>query len=74
MKLDKTKFLLEIRTLEEEQNELTTSDLQGCIQAITMKYFGLCDWTIDEYILQYIYGRITLDDLFKQIEQDVQLE
>ena len=74
MKLDKTKFLFEIRTLEEQQTELTTSDLQGCVQAITIKYFGMCDWTIDDYILQYIYGKINFEELFKKIEQDVQLE
>ena len=74
MKFDKTKFLLDIRTLEEDADKLTTSDLQGCVQAITMEHFGMCDWTIDDYILQYIYGKVNEETLFEKIEQDVHLE
>ena len=58
------KRIAELNTL---YNEVTTSDLQGISQAIAIDINKKYQFEIDEILLNYAYGEITLKDCISQI-------
>ena len=63
---DKSAFLLDLRTLEQDKNDLTISDLQGCVLFLANKYFKN-NFDADNIILEYLNEIITEQEMFNEL-------
>ena len=63
---DKVAFLLALRTLEQDKNDLTISDLQGCVLLLANKYFKN-NSDAENIILEYLNEIITEQEMFNEL-------
>ena len=63
---EKTKFLLALRTLENDKAELTYSDLTGCVIVLAKTYFKENSDATD-IILEYLNEEFNEELMFKHL-------